>query len=142
MSTLERAIEIAAGAHSEQRDRAGEPYILHPLRVLLAVEDPAARIAAALHDVVEDSSWTLADLRREGFAEEVVRAVDAVTRREGEPYDEFVLRSCADPLGREVKVADVRDNLSQALQREATAEEHERIQRYRAALAVLTRRSP
>jgi (p)ppGpp synthase/HD superfamily hydrolase len=65
--TLERAIAIAAEAHAEQVDKAGAPYILHPLRMMLAVTTPVARMAAVLHDVVEDTSVTLEQLRAEGF---------------------------------------------------------------------------
>ena len=80
MSTLERAIALAARAHEGQTDKAGAPYILHPLRVLLAQTTDPARMVAALHDVVEDCGITLDDLRAEGSAEEVVQGVAAVTR--------------------------------------------------------------
>ena len=82
---LERAIEIAAGAHRGQQDKAGEPFILHPLRVMNACSTSSQQIAAVLHDVVEDSDLMLDDLRQEGLVEELVAAVDAMTRREGEP---------------------------------------------------------
>ena len=85
---LERAIEIAAGAHRGQRDKAGEPFILHPLRVMNACSSRPEQIVAVLHDLIEDSDWTLEDLRREGLAEDLLAAVDAMTRREGESYGE------------------------------------------------------
>lgn len=84
MSTLERAIEIAAAAHAGVPDKAGNPYILHPLRVMMRVSSPAERVVAVLHDVVEDTSWTLQALAAEGFAPDVVAAVDALTKRDGE----------------------------------------------------------
>ncbi|MGO4741698.1 HD domain-containing protein [Bosea sp. 2KB_26] len=98
MSTLARAIEIAAKAHDGQRDKAGEPYIAHPMRLMarfLASGQEQNAIIAALHDVVEDSDWTIEDLRREGFTENVVSAVDALTRRDGEEYITFVVGPAA-----------------------------------------------
>ncbi len=84
MGTLERAIEIAAGAHAGQVDKAGEPYILHSLRVMLRVTSPEERMAAVLHDVVEDTCVSLQDLISEGFSSEVVSAIEALTKRSGE----------------------------------------------------------
>src|SRR5262245_59010074 len=112
MATLERAIEIAARAHAGQLDKSGQPYILHPLRVMLGVQSDEARIIAVLHDVIEDTSVTEADLRREGFSESIIAGVLAVTKREGEPYVEFVLRSSRHEAARQVKLADITDNSS------------------------------
>jgi (p)ppGpp synthase/HD superfamily hydrolase len=138
MATLERAIEIAARAHSGQRDKAGAPYILHPLRVMLRAATDAERIAAVLHDVVEDSDWTFDQLRAEGFAPEVVEAVDALTRRPGETYEEFVLRAGAHPLARRVKLADLADNSDPNRITSPTEQDLARLERYRRAIALLT----
>ncbi|MGV3724427.1 MAG: HD domain-containing protein [Actinomycetota bacterium] len=137
MSTLERAIVIAAEAHAGQQDKAGAPYILHPLRVMQHVSTPEARIAAVLHDVVEDSDWTLHALRAEGFSEEVVEAVDAVTRRKGEDYFDFARRAGEHPIGRQVKLADLRDNLDMSRLPSPTQRDYERIARYQKALQLL-----
>jgi GTP diphosphokinase / guanosine-3',5'-bis(diphosphate) 3'-diphosphatase len=110
VGALDRAIQIAVEAHRGQLDKQGEPYILHPLRVMVQVVEDNERIAAALHDVVEDSEWTLDDLRREGFEEAVIEAVDALTRREGEAYLDYVDRAGANKIARMVKLADLRDN--------------------------------
>ena len=90
MSTLERAIGIACEAHAGQFDKGGEPYILHPLRLMLRMATEAERITAVLHDVVEDSQFTIEDLIAEGFAREIVNAVAALSKREGEDYIQFV----------------------------------------------------
>ena len=98
MSTLARAIEIAAAVHAGQSDKAGAPYISHPLRVALGfirTEDEERAIIAVLHDVIEDSDVTAADLRREGFSEPIVDAIEALTRPEGEAYHDFILRAAA-----------------------------------------------
>ena len=75
MSTLERAIAIAARAHAGQVDKGGAPYILHPLRVMLRLSEPREQLVAVLHDVIEDSPVTLEQLRGEGFSEEVLQAL-------------------------------------------------------------------
>jgi len=67
MSLLERAIEIAVTAHKDQVDKAGKPYILHPLRLMFKMQTENEMIAAALHDVVEDTDWTIQRLEAEGF---------------------------------------------------------------------------
>ena len=72
---LEEAVALALEAHRGQKDRAGQPYILHPLRVMCRVQTPAEKITALLHDVIEDSNTTLEDLRARGFPEEIVKAV-------------------------------------------------------------------
>jgi len=84
MPGLEDAIALALEAHRGQTRPDGTPYVLHPLRVMLALEDEGDRIAAVLHDVVEDSPVTLEELRQRGYAADVVEAVDRLTRREGE----------------------------------------------------------
>ena len=137
MSTLERAIAIAAAAHEGQVDKAGAPYILHVLRVMLRLETPEERMAATLHDVVEDCGWTLDRLRAEGFPEEVVLGVDAVSRRDAETYEEFVLRAKAHPIGRRVKMADLQDNSDVNRLPGITERDRARLEKYRRAMEVL-----
>lgn len=110
MSTLARALEIATEAHAGQLDKAGQPYLGHPLRVRDRVHGMSARVVAILHDVVEDSDWTLDDLAAEGFAAHVVAAVDALTKRPGEPLEDSMARVVGDDLARAVKCADLADN--------------------------------
>lgn len=130
MSSLERAIEIAAKAHRGAVDKAGDPYILHPLTLMLRFRDPDARIVAVLHDTVEDSDLTLDGLRKEGFSEGVVEAVDALTRRAGESYEEFINRLRPNPLARRVKLADLEHNMDLRRIESPTSEDLERIARY------------
>lgn len=138
-ATLEDAIELALSVHRGAVDKGGEPYILHPLRVMLRQQSTVARMAAVLHDVVEDSDVRLDDLRDRGFAEEVVRAVDALTRRPGESYEAFVERAGADPVARAVKLADLEDNMD--VRRLARVDEASarRLERYRKAWRVLSK---
>src|SRR5262245_36583274 len=110
MATIEKALQIAAGAHEGQKDKSGLPYILHPLRAMMAVEGEEVQIVAVLHDVIEDTSVTADDLRRAGFAEKVVAAVLCVTHRKGEPYADYVVRCKGNETARRVKLADLEDN--------------------------------
>ena len=137
MSTLEKAIAIAAEGHAGQVDKAGNPYVLHPLRVMLRLDTNEERIAGVLHDVVEDCGWSLDDLRVEGFSEPVIRAVEAVTKREGERYDDFVARAAADPIGRRVKLADLEDNCDLRRISNPTPKDYARIAKCRRAIAII-----
>ena len=111
MASLERAIEIAASAHAGQLDKAGQPYILHPLRVMLRVHSEHERIAAVLHDVVEDTSVTLDMLGEAGFPSEVLEAISALTKLAGETRMDAAARAAADPIARVVKLADNAENM-------------------------------
>lgn len=111
MATLDRAIQIAASAHEGQLDRYGAPYILHPVRVMQSVCSNSEKTVAILHDVVEDSDWSIEDLRQEGFEEATLAAVDALTRRDHESYDEYIDRLLPNELARSVKIADLQDNM-------------------------------
>jgi len=137
MSTLERAIALAANAHEGQVDKAGVPYILHVLRVMLRLETVEERMAGVLHDVVEDCGWTIERLRSEGFPEAVLRGVDAVTKRDGESYESFVERAKADPIGRRVKMADLQDNSDVSRLVAITERDKARLEKYQRAIAVL-----
>lgn len=134
---LERAIEIAARAHRGQQNKEGEPFILHPLRVMGACSTQPEQIVAVLHDVVENTVWTLEDLRAEGLAEDLVAAVDAMTRREGEAYADFVDRAATNPIARTVKIADLRDNLDMVRRADPTHSDEQRVQKYLQALRAL-----
>ncbi len=133
MPTLEDAIALAVASHRGQTDKAGQPYVLHPLRVMLRVDGEHARMAAVLHDVVEDCGVTLDALRAQGYPEEVVSAVDALTKREGESYEQFVDRASAHPVARRVKLADVEDNMDIRRLRDVTEKDRARLARYVAA---------
>jgi len=138
MPTLEDAIALAMKAHLGQKDRVGEPYILHPLRVMfrLGWDAPeAARIAAVLHDVVEDTAIQLRDLRRLGYSEEVLAAVELLSRRPEDSYEQFIERVLPNSTARKVKRADLEDNMELRRLPTVTAKDLERLARYRSAWA-------
>lgn len=137
MATLERAITIAATAHAGQLDKTGACYILHPLRMMMRLDERDAKIVAVLHDVVEDTEWTFEALAREGFSTEVLRALDCVTKREGEDYQAFVQRSASNPLARRVKLMDLEDNMNLLRLSQVTAKDLERLQKYHQAWLLL-----
>ncbi|HHE55940.1 MAG TPA: HD domain-containing protein, partial [Caldithrix abyssi] len=83
MTALEKALALALKAHAGQKDKADQPYILHPLRVMVQMEDSRAKIVALLHDVLEDSEITLNELSQAGFEDEILQAVDCLTKRDG-----------------------------------------------------------
>ncbi len=142
MSTLERAIAIAAEAHAGQVDKAGAPYVLHPLRMMLQLAARDEQIVAVLHDVCEDCpGWTMDRLRGEGFAEHIIRALESVTKRDGEDYDAFVRRAAADPIGIRVKLADLKDNCDLSRIAAPTARDFERIEKYRRAIDLIKLRA-
>ncbi|MBM3795263.1 MAG: HD domain-containing protein [Acidobacteria bacterium] len=138
MATLEDAIARAALAHKGQLDESGAPYILHPLRVTLRLSAGEERIVGVLHDVVEDTGWTLAGLREAGFSESIVEAVDAMTRRDGESYEDFVARAGRNPIARNVKLADLDDNSDASrLPSPLTANDRTRLEKYARSRATL-----
>lgn len=116
VENLNYAITLAAQAHAGQFDKGGSPYILHPLRVMLACKTEAERITAILHDTVEDCGIELGMLS-EHFGGGVADAVDAMTRRQGETYEAFIDRCALNPIARVVKLADIADNMDVDLPR-------------------------
>ena len=129
---LGRAVAIAATAHQNQLDKANAPYILHPLRLLLRGQTPLEQIVAVLHDVVEDSDWTLEQLAAEGFPSEAIAALNCLTRRSDESYDEFIDRVLTNSLAMRVKRYDLEDNMTLTRMTVLTAKDVERLQRYHA----------
>ena len=138
MATLEKAIAIAAKAHEGQIDKAGAPYIIHPLRVMMRVmmrvTTTEERIAAVLHDVVEDTGISFDSHRAEGFSEQILSAVESLTKRANEDYDAFILRAAANPIGRKVKLPDLAENSDLTRISTPTDKDHGRVAKYRRAI--------
>jgi (p)ppGpp synthase/HD superfamily hydrolase len=135
---VRRARVIAEAAHAGQVDKAGAPYFSHPARVAASLADPAARCVAYLHDVVEDCpGWTLARLAAEGMPPEVIAAVDALTKREGEDGEAYLARVLADPLAVRVKIADLRDNMDLSRIAQPSGKDYARLEKYKRMLPRL-----
>ncbi len=138
MDTLfDTARKIATAAHEGQTDKAGKPYITHPLRVANACADPRARIVGVLHDAVEDTDVTLDQLRDAGFPAPIVEAVDAISQRDGEPREDYYGRVMANRLATLVKIADVTDNMDPTRITNPGPRDEARMQRYRKLLPRL-----
>lgn len=136
-----RLLDIAAGIcvtkHCGQRDKMGHAYFMHPMRVAMRCASDEEKMVALLHDVIEDCGVTAYELVAEGFPQEVVDAVLAVTRRAGESYEDFVARAKAKPLAREVKKHDLEDNLDIFRLDEFTPDMAARYAKYLAAYRFL-----
>jgi (p)ppGpp synthase/HD superfamily hydrolase len=134
---LERSLQIAVEAHSGQKDKYGAPLVFHPIRMMMRLSGHREKITALLHDVVEKSEWTLDGLRREGFPPEIVRAVDLLTRRRNEDYEEYLSRVKTDPLAVRVKRADLEDHMDPARAAALTPDILDKIRKSHASRAAL-----
>ena len=137
---LARAIEIAASAHRNQADKGGSPYILHPIRVMMSLDTEDEKIVGILHDVVEDSNvWDFERLREEGFEENILSALKSVTKvSEDEDYQQFIERAGQNEIGRNVKIADIKDNLDVTRLRCISEKDVARLNKYKRALGKLS----
>ena len=138
MTDLSKAIILATKAHDGQVDKQGQPYILHPIRVMLACETEKEKIAAALHDVLEDTIITENDLYVEGFSEEIIEAVKSVSRLDpkAERYKDFIQRAKKNPIGKSVKISDLRDNLRD-IPNEPAERKEKRLWKYKTSIMEL-----
>ena len=128
---LDRAKEIARSAHEGQVDKAGRPYIEHPMRVMKMGKSMEEKIAGVLHDVVEDSEWTFEMLEKEGIPKDVMDALRCVTKlSEDEDYDHFIARVKTNPLAVRVKLNDLKDNMDITRLEEVTEKDLTRLNKY------------
>lgn len=130
---LEKAIIIATTAHLGQVDKAGEPYILHLIRVMLSGKTENEKICGILHDVVEDTDITLEYLKEEGFPDEVLLALDTLTKRHNESYDKFIDRVLKNELACKVKLSDLSDNMDITRIENPSNKDDQRLEKYRKA---------
>lgn len=125
-----RARKICVDAHKGQKDKAGEDYSHHPFRVAEKCQSINAKVVALLHDTIEDTEVTVETLQKEGFSQEIIDGVLSVTKREGESYEDFVRRAAENPLGREVKKADLEDNMDIRRLKELNDDDVVRLKKY------------
>jgi (p)ppGpp synthase/HD superfamily hydrolase len=134
---LERAIAIATQAHAGQVDKAGKPYVEHPLFVMKQVNSLEEKIVAVLHDAIEDSDLTLENLRSAGFPEGLLEAIAAITKTEGEAYEAYLERVMGNAIALRVKIADVSHNLDLGRIAHPTEKDLQRIEKYKKVLIQL-----
>lgn len=136
-SQSEKAYEIAKKAHLGQIDKAGEDYIKHPEKVASFVNSDEEKAVAYLHDVIEDTELTLEDLREYGFSEEVLEAVDVITKKKGQDYQTYLNSVKENKLARVVKLADLRHNSDLTRLINITEKDRERKEKYQKAIDFL-----
>tara|TARA_Y100000816_G_scaffold253449_1_gene205010 strand:- start:8 stop:433 length:426 start_codon:yes stop_codon:yes gene_type:complete len=108
---LHKAITIACEAHQGQSSINGEPYILHPLRLLIKAKSNEERIIAILHDVIEKTNISLADLKNKGFDQNIISSIDSLSRRRGESYVDYIGRLMQNRISVKIKLLDLADNI-------------------------------
>ena len=136
-SQSEKDYEIAKKAHLGQIDKAGEDYIKHPEKVASFVNSDEEKAVAYLHDVIEDTELTLEDLREYGFSEEVLEAVDVITKKKGQDYQTYLNSVKENKLARVVKLADLRHNSDLTRLINITEKDIERKEKYQKAIDFL-----
>ena len=134
---FDKAVKIALKAHEGQNDKAGSPYLLHVLRVMMRVEKIDEKIVALLHDVVEDSSTTIEDLAKEGFPANILKSVELLTKKKGEPYKDYIKKIGRNRLARVVKLADLKDNMDVTRLKKISLNDKLRINKYKEAYKLL-----
>ena len=137
MSTLEKAIALAATQHAGQLDKGGQAYILHPLRLMLQFSNPTLQIIAVLHDILEDTATTAEDLKALGFSAEIIKSIQALTKQTGESRLEAAKRTTLNPLATQVKYVDVLDNMNLTRINNPTPRDFARLEEYKVVLEIL-----
>lgn len=136
-SQVIKAHEVAKKAHFEQIDRAGIDYIKHPETVASFVATDEEKAVAYLHDVIEDTSLTLLDLKKEGFSKNIIEAVDILTKKKGQDYQSYLNLVKKNELARVVKLADLRHNSDLTRLPLITEKDLERNKKYSSAIRFL-----
>ena len=137
MHILEKAINIALEAHRGQVDKAGKPYILHPLRLMNDLESEIEMISAVLHDVIEDSHLTAEDLKKEGIPDEAIEIIKCLTKRSNESYEDFIKRISMNKKAANVKIKDIKDNMNIARLDSVNQKDLDRLAKYHKAQIIL-----
>lgn len=136
---LDQAILIATKAHQNQVDKAGKPYILHPIRVMIKMKDTISQIVAVLHDVLEDCpDYDEGSLRQEGFSSEIIEALSVLNRDNYPDYQTYICNVAKNPIARIVKIADLEDNINILRLNTITDKDFGRIKKYHWAHFYLT----
>lgn len=132
-----KAMQLCFKAHKDQVDKSGMPYVFHPFHVAEQMTDEVTTIVALLHDVVEDTDYTLDDIAAKGFGQEVVDALALMTHEKSVPYLDYVAKIKDNPIARKVKLADLAHNSDRSRLGEIDDKAKERLEKYRQAIALL-----
>ena len=135
--STQKAMRLMFDAHRDARDKSGVPYVFHPFHVAEQMDDEISTVVALLHDVVEDTAYSLDDLREMGFSEEVCEALDLLTHRKDVPYLDYVRNIRANPVAVRVKLADLAHNSDRSRFDRMTEQDYKREEKYRTAIKIL-----
>lgn len=133
MADLDEALNLVTTNFRGVTDKSGAPYVLHCIRAMMSVQSLNAKMVAVMHDLVEDTPMSLEELKERGFSQAVLEGVDLVTHRDDVSYEDYIVRIKSNPIAREVKLADLKDNtsLDRTLYREGSRDKDvTRIQKY------------
>ena len=131
------ALKLCFEAHKDQIDKSGMPYVFHPFHLAEQMADENTTIVALLHDVIEDTEYTLDDLRKFGFAEDVLSAISLMTHADDVPYMEYVVKIKTNPIAKAVKLADLKHNSDMSRLDRITQTDEERAKKYKQAIELL-----
>ena len=132
-----KALKLCFEAHKEQVDKSGLPYVFHPFHLAEQMTDEETTIVALLHDVVEDTDYSLCDLREMGFGEEIIEALSLMTHDKSVPYLDYVAKIRDNPIARRVKLADLRHNSDTTRLDHVDDEALKRVEKYARAIRLL-----
>ncbi|MBQ3084041.1 MAG: GTP pyrophosphokinase [Clostridia bacterium] len=132
-----KAMKLCFEAHKEQVDKSGLPYVFHPIHLAEQMQDEATTVVALLHDVVEDTDYTLEDLAQMGFPQAVVNAIALMTHDPAVPYMDYVAEIKKNPVARAVKRADLAHNSDLSRLDFVDEKALTRVEKYRKAIALL-----
>ena len=132
-----KALKLCFEAHKNQLDKSGLPYVFHPFHLAMQMMDENTTVVALLHDVVEDTEYTIHDLRSMGFKEEVIEAISMLTHDDKIPYEEYVLNIKSNPIARAVKLADLMHNSDLTRLENVTEKDIKRVEKYKRAIKIL-----
>lgn len=132
------AMDICFEAHADKRDKGGQPYVFHPFHLAEQMDTEEEICVAFLHDVIEDTEWTLEDLALKGFPSSVIEALALMNHDTRVPYLEYVEGLSGNPIAAKVKLADLRHNSTGGRLKELDVKAVKRLQKYLRAQAVLT----
>lgn len=132
-----KAMKLCYAAHKDQVDKSGIPYVFHPIHLAEQMKDEYTTVTALLHDVVEDTEYTLSDLRDLGIPEQVLQALTLLTHDDRVPYLEYVAKIRENPIAREVKLADLHHNSDLSRLDHVDERAIARAEKYRKAIELL-----
>lgn len=132
-----RALKLCFAAHRDQTDKSGLPYVFQPFHLAEQMPDELTTVVAPLHDVVEDTPYTLEDLAKLGFPQKVLSTLARLTHDPSVPYLDYVAALKEDPIARQVKLADLRHNSDLTRLDHVDEKARQRAEKYAAAIRLL-----